>query len=385
MKNVDRIKLGNKELILIGTAHISKESAELAGKIIEQENPDVVGVELCRKRYETLTNKKKWQDTKITKIIKQGKTYLFLANLILSVFQKRMGANIKIIPGAEMMSAIKEGEKQEAEIALIDRDIQITLKRAWAKARFIEKAKLIFGVIEGLAIGDEIDEEMVEEMKRKDVMANMMEDLGKKMPCAKKVLIDERDSYIANKIISLKGNKIVAVVGAGHIEGIKKHLRKKQDIKLLEAVPQKSKLMKALNYLIPALVIIILLAGFIFHRSPDILFSMFFYWFLINGCFSALAILFLLPHPLTILSVFIAAPFTSLNPTIGAGIVGGYVEAKIREPKVKDFESLGEIKTLKGFFKNRISKILLIVAFANLGSSVATFVALPYLIKIVAG
>ena len=385
MKNIDRIKLGNKELILIGTAHISKESAEFVSEVIKREKPDVVGVELCKKRYETLISKKKWRDTKITKVIKQGKTYLFLANLILGVFQKRIGANIKIIPGAEMISAIKAGEKQKAKIELIDRDIQITLKRAWAKARLAEKAKLIFGVIEGLIGADEIDKDTIEKMKAKDVMAHMMEDLGKKMPCAKKVLIDERDIYIANKILLLEGNKIVAVVGAGHIEGIKKHLRKKQNIKLLESVPQKSKLMKIFGYLIPAMVIGIMLAGFAFHRSSDVMLSMFLYWFLINGCFSALAVLFLAAHPVTILSVFLAAPFTSLNPTIGAGIVGGYVEARIREPKIKDFENLGKITTLKEFFRNRISKILLIVAFANFGSSIATFVALPYLIKIVAG
>ena len=385
MKNISRVKLRDKELILIGTAHVSKESMELVSKVIEQEKPDVVGVELCQKRYETLMSKKKWQDTKITKVIKQGKTYLFLANLILNIFQKKIGANVKMIPGAEMISAIKAGEKQKAKIELIDRDIQITLKRAWAKAKLIEKARLILGIIEGLMTADEIDEKIIEKMKTKDIMASMMEDLGKKMPCAKKVLIDERNIYITNKILTLKGNKIVAVIGTGHIEGIKKHLKKKQDIGYLEKTPQKSKMMKAFGYLIPVLVIGIMLAGFIFHKSPDILLSMFLYWFLINGCLSALAVLFLAAHPLTILSVFIAAPFTSLNPTIGAGIVGGYVEAKIREPKVKDFENLKQITTLKGFFKNRISKILLIVAFANIGSSIATFVALPYLIKMAAG
>ncbi|MCK5177790.1 MAG: TraB family protein, partial [Candidatus Aenigmarchaeota archaeon] len=234
MNNIDRIKLKDKEIILVGTAHISKKSVELVNETIKKEKPDVVGVELCENRYKTLTDKKKWQNTKITQIIKEGKTYLFLTNLLLGIFQKRMGANVEVIPGAEMIEAINAAKKQKAKIALLDRDIQITLKRAWSKAKFTEKAKLFYGLMEGLIISEEVDEKTIEEMKAKDMMSHMVEELGKQMPDAKKVLIDERDIYIANKILDSKGKKIVAVVGAGHIKGIKKHLKKKQDIKQLE-------------------------------------------------------------------------------------------------------------------------------------------------------
>ena len=380
MNNIDRIKLKDKEIILVGTAHISKKSVELVNETIKKEKPDVVGVELCENRYKTLTDKKKWQNTKITQIIKEGKTYLFLTNLLLGIFQKRMGANVEVIPGAEMIEAINAAKKQKAKIALLDRDIQITLKRAWSKAKFTEKAKLFYGLMEGLIISEEVDEKTIEEMKAKDMMSHMVEELGQQMPDAKKVLIDERDIYIANKILASKEKKIVAVVGAGHIKGIKKHLKKKQDIKPLEKIPKKSKLLKTINYLIPAIVIGIILSGFAFGKSTDVALSMIWYWFIINGVLSALAVSFSLPHPLTIVAVFFAAPFTSLNPTIGAGIVGGYVEARLREPKVKDFESLNQLTSVGGFWKNRISRILLVVLFANIGSSIATFIALPYLL-----
>ncbi len=255
MENISRIQLENKELILIGTAHISKKSQELVDEIIKKEKPDIVAVELCKSRYDTLMNENKWQNTKITEIIKKRKTYLFLMNLILSVIQKKIGADIKILPGAEMLAAIKSAEKQKAKIALIDRDIQITLKRAWARARFMEKAELLSEIIEGLLLKDKIDEKTIEEIKGKDIIAHMMEDFGKKMPNAKKVLIDERNIYIANKILALEGKKIVAVIGVGHIDGVKEHLKDKQDIKYLEETPKKSKLIKAFSYSIPIIII----------------------------------------------------------------------------------------------------------------------------------
>ncbi|MCK5176821.1 MAG: TraB/GumN family protein [Candidatus Aenigmarchaeota archaeon] len=382
MQNIDRIKIDNKELILIGTAHVSKKSIDLVNETIEKEKPDVVGVELCQSRYKALTDKKKWQNTKITQIIKEGNSYLFLTNLLLGVFQRKLGANLEIAPGSEMIAAIKKGKEQNAKIELLDRDVQITLKRAWSQAKMTEKVKLIYGLAEGLILAEEVDVKIIEEMKAKDMMSHMIEDLSKQMPGAKKVLIDERDCYLANKILSAEGKKIIAVVGAGHVEGIKKHLKKKKDISSLEKIPKKSKLLKTITYAIPVMVIGIMLAGFMFHKSPDIALSMIWYWILINGGLSAFAVLFALPHPLTVISVFIAAPFTSLNPTIGAGIIGGYVEAKTKEPKVSDFENLNQITTINGFWKNRISRILLVVSFANVGSSIATFIALPVILSL---
>ncbi len=381
-ENVDRIKIKGQEIILIGTAHVSKESTRLVNEVIDKEKPDTVGVELCKKRYDSIQNKKKWEDTKITKIIKEGKTQLFLANLLLSGFQKRIGQDLKVKPGAEMVQAIQAGKKSSSEIVLIDRDIQVTLKRAWREMSIFEKFKLMYSLIAGLIQPEEIEEEMVEKLKEKDVVTQMMEELGREIPSAKKVLIDERDIYIANKILDAPGKKIVAVVGAGHVEGIKKHLKKREDIEPLEKIPEGSKWVKRVAYVVPLVFLGIIAWGFIHHRSVELTITMLVYWFLINGVLSALGAILALGHPLTILSAFIAAPFTSLNPTIGAGIVAGLVEAKVREPKVKDFQNLSEITTFRGFYKNRVSRILLVAALANLGSSVGTFVALPYLLSL---
>ncbi len=382
-KNIERINLKDKKIILIGTAHVSKESIKLVNETISKENPDTVGVELCEKRYKTITSKKKWEDTKITKIIREKKTHLFLANLLLSSFQKRIGEDLKIKPGAEMIQAIKTGKKSSSEIVLLDRDIQVTLKRAWKEMSIKEKFKLTYSLITGLIQPEEIEEEMIEKLKEKDMITQMMEELGKEIPSAKKVLIDERDIYIANKILDAPGKKIVAVVGAGHIEGIKKHLKKKQEIEPLEKIPEGSKWAKYIAYLIPLIFLSIIAYGFMHHKSVELTIGMLTYWFLINGTLSALGALLALAHPLTIISAFIAAPFTSLNPTIGAGIVAGLVEAKIREPRVKDFQDLNQITTFRGFYKNRVSRILLVAALTNLGSSIGTFAALPYLMSLI--
>ena len=201
-KNVERIKLKDKQIILIGTAHVSKESTKLVNEVIDKESPDTVGVELCKKRYDSIRKKKKWEDTKITKIIKEGKTQLFLANLLLSSFQKRIGEDLKVKPGDEMIQAIKAGKKSSAKIVLLDRDIQVTLKRAWREMSITEKFKLTYSLMIGLIQPEEIEEEMVEQLKEKDVVTQMMEELGREIPSAKKVLIDERDIYIANKILA---------------------------------------------------------------------------------------------------------------------------------------------------------------------------------------
>jgi pheromone shutdown-related protein TraB len=320
---------------------------------------------------------------KITKIIKEGKTYLFLANLMLSIFQKRIGQSLKIKPGAEMIQAIKSGKELSAKIVLLDRDIQVTLKRAWKKMRFMEKCKLMWGLIPGLLQPEKINEEIIEQLKEKDMMTQMMEELGREIPSVKKVLIDERDIYIANKILEAPGKKIVAVVGAGHVEGIKKHLKKKENIIPLEKISKGSQWIKYVGYSIPIIFIGIIVCGFIHHNSVELTLTMLAYWFLINGSLSALGALLALGHPLTIISAFLSAPFTSLNPTIGAGIVAGLVEAKIREPKVKDFQDLNQIITIKGFYKNRVSRILLVAAFANIGSSIGTLAVLPCLISLI--
>ncbi len=382
-EHITRIKQQGKEIILIGTAHISKESIELVKKTIEEEKPDNVGVELCKSRYDALNNKKEWNNTKVTEIIKKNKTYLFLSNLLLSIFEKKMGTDVDVKPGSEMLEAIRIARDNGTEISLIDRDVQITLQRAWKSMGLIEKGRLIFSIFEGMLFGGErVSKEQIEKMKDSDMINEMLEDLGRQIPKAKNALIDERDLYIAEKINEMKGKKVIAVVGAGHVSGIKRNLKKKTDLKKLENIPKGSSLARYIGWSIPVIFLAIIIYGFI-GKGTAVTIDMLSYWFLINGLLSALGTAIALASPITILSAFIAAPITSLNPMIGAGWVAGLVEAKVREPRVKDFDSLAKLSGIKELWRNRVTRVFLVVVLANLGSSAGTFIALPYLMSLI--
>lgn len=380
---VEKVKLGKKEVVLIGTAHISKNSVDLVRKTIEKEKPDVVAVELCAQRYETLKNKDKWKETKISEVIKQGKAYLFLANLILANFQKKLGEMLGIEPGSEMLVAIDSAIKVGSKVAFVDRNIQVTLRRALSLMTFKEKIKILVSLLMD-TFGAEIDEELIEKLKEKDVLSEVMKELSTVVPSVKRVLIDERDLYIANKLQEIEGKKIVAVVGIGHLAGIKKNLsvkKSKVDMKALESVPTKRFKVKYLGYIVPIIFAILLGYGF-YAKGAGATIEMLWMWFLINGLLAAVGTALAFGHPLSVLTAFVAAPFTSLNPALAAGWFAGYVEAKVRNPKVKDFENLNKLSGIKEYWKNQITRILLVVVFANIGSSIGTFVALPYLLSL---
>ncbi|NOQ55777.1 MAG: TraB family protein [Nanohaloarchaea archaeon] len=378
-KNIDRITLNKKEIILVGTAHISKKSADLVKTTIETEKPDTVCVELCKSRYAAMTKKKKWNDTKITDLIKDKKAYLFLSNLLLANFEKKMGENVKVQPGSEMIEAIKTAKKNKIKISLVDRDIQITLKRAWKMMGLEEKFKLMFILFEGMFFENEkIDEKQIEKLKKEDMLSEMLKELGQYIPNIKKVLINERDTYLAQKIKDTKGKKIIVVVGAGHVPGIKKNLKKTTDLKTLEAIPKNKNITKYIGWSIPLIFTALIIYGFMGHGT-EVTLNMLYKWMIINGSLSAIGALFALAHPITIIVAFFAAPLTSLNPMLASGWFAGLSEAKIKEPRVKDFESLSTLGGITGFWKNRVTRILLIVVFSNMGSTIGTFIALPYL------
>jgi len=225
---IEKIKFGEKEIILVGTAHISKKSVELVKETIEKENPDTIAVELCQQRYNQLKQGKKWREMDIIKLIQTGQSYLFLTNLLLSNIQKKMGLKLGIKPGSEMIEATKIAEEKQIPISLVDRNVTITLKRALNKTGTIEKIKLILSIILSFFHeAEELTPEKIEELKNEDIMTKLMQELSKIAPTIKKVLVDERDIYIANKIKQTPGKKIVAVVGAGHLKGIKQNILNK--------------------------------------------------------------------------------------------------------------------------------------------------------------
>ena len=379
---IHRLDFENKEIILLGTAHVSKESAQLVKDVIEEEKPETVSVELCESRYQAIRQKEMWQDTDIVKVIREKKTFLLLANLLLASFQKRIAKKLNIKPGQEMIQAIETGEAVGAKIHLADRDIRITLSRTWRTMGLWSKFKLFFQLILSIGEVDEISEEDIEKIKQEDVLETLLADVGKSLPVVKDILIDERDRYLAHKIRTAPGNKIVAVVGAGHVPGIKKYWNADIDMKTLDHLPPKGKTFGILKWIIPAAILVLLFSGF-FYGGVNTGKDMIKWWILANGLLAGLGALLAFAHPFTILSSVLAAPLTSLNPMIAAGWVSGLVEAFSRKPKVKDIENLPEdILSIRGFWKNKVTRILLVVVFTNLGSALGTFVAIPLMWKV---
>ena len=384
--NTDRHRLNfeNKEITLLGTAHVSRKSADLVRKVIKEEKPDTVCIELCKSRYEVLTQRNRWQDTDLIRIIREKKAFFLLSNLMLASLQKKIGDKLGIKPGEEMIQAIKAAGDVGSGIHLADRDIRITLSRVWRSMKIWAKIKLMIQFVASLGGLDDIDEEDVEEMKNKDVLENLLSEIGGSQPQFKRILIDERDQYLAERIRTAPGKKIVAVVGAGHVPGITENWEKPVNLKMLEEMPPKGKLFNLLKWGIPTAIVCLIVTGF-FTAGTAAGNNMVKYWIIANALFAGLGATIALAHPVTILSATIASPLTSLNPMIAAGWIAGLVEVFIGRPKVRDFELLAEdISSVKGFWRNKITRILMVVVFTNIGSSLGAFVAIPMMVKVFA-
>jgi len=375
---LERVRLSEKEVLLLGTAHISTKSVEEVKEAIEKEMPDVVGVELDFNRLRQLKLGNRWQETNIGKIISSGQTYLFLFTLMLSNFQRSLGQKLGIKPGMEMVEAVRIAEEKNIPIMLLDRDINITLKRAMHKMKLTEKIKLLYSILLGFFSENkiEITTSTIEGLKEKDVLNRLMQELAREMPSIKSILVDERDAYIARAIENSPGKKILAVVGAGHIEGIKRHFGEKIDIAAITTVPKGTNYMKIIGYVIPA-IFIVLIAALFYFKGGGVTLTAIAYWALATGTLAALGVIIARGHPLTVLASFLAAPVTTLHPLLAAGWVAGYVEAKMRNPKVKDFENLSNLNSLGDFTNNQVTRILLVVALANVGATLGVIIGIP--------
>ncbi len=381
---IRRVYFEGKEIILVGTAHISKDSIILVEKTILEEQPDVIGVELDKDRFHQLISNKKWEEMDIVSIVKEGKTYLFLLNILLSNMQKQLGQIVGVKPGAEMLVAIKKSEEIKKPIALLDRDIKITLKRAFSLMTLREKIKLGTGIIGGLfGAGETITPEKIEELKKDDLINKLMKELGNQMPSIKKVLVDERDEFLAEKIRQINAKKIVAIVGAGHLNGIVDIIEnnKKVDIKKISEIPTKKSYFKYLKWIIPALFLITFIILFYFKGLETTLEALLI-WFLINGVFSAVGAIIARAHPISIVVAFLAAPFTSVHPAFAAGWFAAASETKFNPPLVKDFENLSSVSTVSGFYSNKVTHLLLVAAIVNIGSTIGTIIAFPIIFNL---
>jgi len=383
--SIHRLEHQGRTVTLVGTAHVSRESAELVRQTIAAEKPDTVCVELCASRLQSIRQKSRWQEMDIIKVVKEKKAFLLLSNLILASFQKRIADRMDIKPGQEMITAVEAAEAADAQVWLADRDIRVTLSRTWRSMGLWDKGKLLFQLMLSLGEVDELSREDIERMKQEDVLDSLLKEIGASQPVIREILIDERDRYLAQKIKEAPGNHIVAVVGAGHVPGIKRYWSQDVDLKALEGLPPKSRLTGFLKWGIPAAIVGLFIYGFYAGGSKTGS-DMILWWVAANGLLAGAGALIAWGHPLTILSSMVSAPLTSLNPMIAAGWVSGLVETVSRKPKVRDFETLQEdIRSVKGFWTNKVTRILLVVVFTNLGSSIGTFVAFPMIVRALHG
>jgi pheromone shutdown-related protein TraB len=371
------------EYTIIGTAHVSRASAEAVKEMAESGDYDTIAVELCQARYDALTAERKWTDLDLYKIIREGKAGLVMANLALSAYQRRIADQFGIEPGAEMRAAAVAAKERDLPLQLVDRDLATTLRRSYANVPWYKRLYLMAGLAFGMVSSEEIDEEAIEKLKEGDILESTFTEFAEQSPELFEALIAERDRYMAARLreenMDSSGRKVLVVIGAGHMEGMASHLEggtasPQHERETLDRMPPRAKWPR----LIPWAIMVLVLAGFFigFSRSPELGWQLVFFWVAINGGLAALGALLARGHPLTVLSAVVAAPLTSLNPTIAAGMVTGLVESWIRKPRVSDLENLRfDITSLKGWFRNPATRILLVFFLSNLGSAIGTWVA----------
>lgn len=372
-QNVTRLTYEDKEIILIATAHVSKESVALVKEVIEEERPDSVCVELDEDRYQNMKNPGDWQNADLVKVIKAKRVGFLAANLFLGSYQKRLAKKLDTPLGGEMKQGIESAEEVGAELVLADRNIQTTFLRIWRNLRFWEKAKLITGLFFGSDEEADLSDQDLQDLLQEDMLEQAIVGMKEEFPGVGQTLISERDQFLAAKIKSAPGKKVVAVLGGAHVPGVKEEIFKTQDIDRINVVPPKSQAGKIIGWAIS--IGLIALLAYAFFGGVQEGFAQLSRWVLLTGTLAALFTALSFGHPLSILTSFVAAPFTTLNPVLACGWFTGLVEATMRKPTVRDLENITEdIFSLRGIYKNRLLRALLVVFMTNIGASLGTFI-----------
>jgi pheromone shutdown-related protein TraB len=376
------VELGDTLITLLGTAHVSRSSAEQVAAELDSKAYQAVAIELCPSRFDALNNPDRLAQLDLMQVLRQGKAAMVMANLAMAAYQQRLGEQLGIEPGAEMRMAVSQAEVHGLPVVLIDREIGITLKRTARNLNWWRRAILFTGLVTSLVSREEVSEEDIEHLKEGDVLETTFAEFAHDRDDLYQPLIAERDRYMAAKLREAAqehpGRPILAVVGAGHLKGIAERLGDHDEpaaaLRELDAVPEKSRWPK----LIPWAIVALVMTGFYlgFTRNPDLGWQLVRDWVVINGGLSALGALLAAAHPLTVVTAFLAAPITSLNPTIGAGMVTAAAELWLRKPRVADFSSLRHDTTeLRGWWRNRVSRTLLVFLLSTLGSAAGTYIA----------
>ncbi|GHV92771.1 pheromone shutdown protein [Spirochaetia bacterium] len=409
--NCVTLNYGNREITLIGTAHVSRESIDEVSRVIRESRPDRVCVELDKGRYGSMTEKENWERLNIAKVFKDGKGFLLIANLMLSGFQRKLGNELGVKPGEEMKTAIETANELNIPFDFCDREVQTTLRRAWARCGLWNKCKLLASLLSGAFTKEKLSEEEIENLKKASELDGMMAELADYLPPVKSTLIDERDAYLAAKIWEsvTKGgaaadsnttasafgsnttaaegrgagnSKVAAVVGAGHLQGIRAYLEKMAagnetvDVADLDSIPRAGFLSTAAGWLIPLLIVALIVLGF-FQAGTDVGLGMLLRWVLLNGSLAALGTIIALGHPLSVLVSFVGAPIATLNPFIGVGLFSGVVEATLRKPRVSDTQTIADdVTSIRGIYHNRITRALLVFFLSTLGGAAGNIISI---------
>ena len=377
-ERVSHVKVDDKDVYLVGTAHLSQESVQDVRTTAEQVHPDAICIELCKARHQAMTQADTWSKMDIFKVIRQKKAAFLLAQLIMTSFYRRLGEKLHIQPGAEMLEGIRMAEQSKTELVLADRDIEITLKRVWGYLGFWSKLKLALQLVVSTLFTEKIDTDMIEQLKKQDQLEAIMAEFAEQFPEIKRRLIDERDTYLAQKIRTAPGQTIVAIIGAGHVDGIKSQIHQDQPLDELMTLPPKSIWGPLLAWGLPLLILGLIAYGFTKGTAHG--FQNVYIWVLVTGSLAGVGAAMAFAHPLTILSAFVAAPITTLHPLLAAGWIAGIVQAFVKRPTVRDLEDLPEaIATVKGFWTNPVTRILLIIVLSNIGASIGVFIAGPWI------
>ncbi|HPJ31024.1 MAG TPA: TraB/GumN family protein [Methanothrix sp.] len=373
------------EIVIVGTAHVSEKSVQEVRRAIEELRPDVVAVELCQGRYRALTGQEETGEIQIREILSGGKLYLLLVQWFLAYVQKKIGSELGVKPGSEMIAAIEAANAAGARVALVDRDIAVTIQRFWSSMSFLEKVKLVVSMIPAaFGKGEEID---IDKVTEEDVVSAIIEEFRGVSPRAASVLIDERDAFIARNLIRLgRTGRVLAVVGAGHREGIAKYLDHPEEIPPFEAMAQPPRRRfsapKLFGAALMLLVLITIAAVLIAGSDSQTIISALKIWFLVNGVLSALGVVLARGHPLSALTAFSIAWLTSLNPLMAAGWFAGIVEAWKRKPTMADTKRLAEAETFKELMAIPLFRVILVAALANVGSVAGTVLGAYLILKL---
>ena len=374
--DVSLIQLSGREIYLVGTAHVSRESAELVGRIIAEQLPNAVCLELDEKRYDALAHRKSWELLDLKEILRRRQLATLLINLLLASYQKKLGDKLGVRPGSELLAAAQKAEELKIPVALCDRDVRITMRRAWRATPWHRKLMLLATLLAGMFDRSEISEESLRELRNTDLLSELLAQLGRELPELKQVLIDERDTFLAERIKQTPGTKLVAVVGAGHVAGIKTALQndRRQQMAAISQIPPASSAWKIMAWLVPV-VILGSLAYIAISKGMAVAGQNLLYWILANGIPASLGAALALAHPLTIAGAFVAAPITSLTPVIGAGYVTAFLQAMLRPPLVMEFERvLDDMNSLGGWWRNRLLRVFLAFILPALGSMLGTWI-----------